>query len=65
LAAKEYTGEEFEYSGWRWFFQAVEEVLGREKFERFVARYFKEQKGGVEVLPPGMKTEEARDSTDV
>jgi len=50
LAARDYSGEEFEYSGWRWFFQAIEEVLGRDKFERFISRYFKEPK--VEVQPP-------------
>ena len=50
LAARDYSGEEFEYSGWRWFFQAVEEVLGRDKFERFTSRYFKEPKA--EVQPP-------------
>ncbi len=58
LAAKGYTGEEFEYSGWKWFFQAVEEVLGRDKFERFVDRYLKEPKPGGELPPPGMKSEE-------
>ena len=50
LAAKsEYSSEEFEYSGWRWFFLAQEGILGRDKFERFISRYFKEPK--VEVRP--------------
>jgi len=57
LAAREYSGEEFEYSGWRWFFQAVEGVLGRDKFERFIGRYFKEPK--VELSPPAAEKPEA------
>jgi len=65
LAAQEYTREEFEYSGWRWFFQAVEEVLGRKKFENFVDRYFKEPKTGAELPPPNTKPEETQELTEV
>ncbi len=60
LAAKEYSGEEFEYSGWRWFFQAVEEVLGRTKLEQYLDRYFKESKAKAELPPPNTKPKETR-----
>jgi len=55
LAAREYTGEEFEYSGWRWFFQAVEGVLGRAKLKRFLDRYFNEPKAVAEIPPMNTK----------
>jgi hypothetical protein len=72
LAAKEYSGEEFEYSGWRWFFQAVESMLGRDKFQRFIDRYFKEPVPEFlpsatvksEAAPPSTKPEEMRELTE-
>ena len=36
------TGEDVEYAGWRWFFSVMENILGREKFKRFMDRYIKE-----------------------
>ncbi len=64
LAAKEYTGEGFEYSGWRWFFQAVEEVLGRTKLEQYLDRYFKESKAKAELPPPNTKPKETQELTE-
>ena len=38
------TGEDVEYAGWRWFFSVMENMLDREKFKQFMARYLEENK---------------------
>ena len=38
-------GEDVEYAGWRWFFSAVESLLGAEKFRAYLDRYRGEELG--------------------
>jgi len=38
-------GEDIESAGWRWFFSIVENVLGSEKFKRFLGAYLAEREG--------------------
>ncbi len=57
LAARD-AGEDIEYSGWRWFFQVLERALGgRDKFNRFIKRYFQEPEVSNESLPTGTQPE--------
>lgn len=39
-------GEDLEYAGWKWFFSIVENILGTEKFKRFLNAYLAEQDRG-------------------
>ena len=38
-------GEDVEYAGWRWFFSAVESLLGADKFRAYLDRYRSEEPG--------------------
>jgi hypothetical protein len=38
-------GEDIESAGWKWFFSIVENVLGSEKFKRFLGAYLAEREG--------------------
>lgn len=38
-------GEDIESAGWKWFFSIVENVLGSEKFKRFLSEYLAEREG--------------------
>ncbi|MFC1911029.1 hypothetical protein ACFLXC_07155, partial [Chloroflexota bacterium] len=59
-------GEDIEYSGWRWFFQMVERVIGgRAKFMRFAERYFKEPEVSIETLPQGIQPEASPSATEL
>jgi len=47
-AAKD-VGEDIESAGWKWFFSIVENVLGTEKFKRFLGAYLAEREGKPEL----------------
>ena len=38
-------GEDIESAGWKWFFSILENVLGSEKFKRFLGAYLAEREG--------------------
>ena len=44
LKAKD-AGEDMEAAAWNWFFQWMENWLGRERFKQLIDEYFAEQKG--------------------
>ncbi len=50
-----FLGERIEYGGWRYFFELLENILGGEKFRKYVDRYLNETKDNDDVPPPSME----------